>query len=179
MAAVLGLDVEAVAEACLEASADSGSVVQIANDNCPGQVVISGEEAGLAAALALLKARGARKLVRLAVSIAAHSPLMQAAQEDFQRALDAATVSPPQLPVWGNVSAAPLHTLEQVRGDLAAQLTSPVRWAESVRGMIASGITLFAELGSGDVLTSLLRRIDRAATGLAVGDPTGLAQLEA
>lgn len=177
MAAVLGLAVEAVGAACHEAAQVSGAVVQVANDNCPGQVVISGAEAGLAAALPLLEQAGARKVVRLAVSIAAHSALMQPAQDEFQRALDAADISAPRLPVWGNVSAAPLRTRDEVRADLAAQLTSRVRWTESVRGMLDAGVGAFVELGPGNVLTGLLRRIDRAASGWAVGDPEALAQL--
>lgn len=177
MAAVLGLEVKTVEAACRQAAERAGAVVQVANDNCPGQVVISGADAGLAAAVPLLEQAGARKVVRLAVSIAAHSALMQAAQEEFQRALDAADLSAPRLPVWGNVSAAPLHTRDEVRADLAAQLTSRVRWTESVRGMIDSGIRHFAELGPGNVLTGLLRRIDRSASGWPVGDPEGLAQL--
>lgn len=178
MAAVLGLDVDVVEAVCREATSAGGAVVQVANDNCPGQVVISGDETGLSAALAGLETRGARKLVRLAVSIAAHSALMGAAEESFRRALDAAAWSDPQVVIWGNVSASPLQTREEIRADLAAQLTSRVRWTESVRGMIASGITHFIELGPGTVLTGLLRRIDRAATGLALGDPESFSQLE-
>jgi [acyl-carrier-protein] S-malonyltransferase len=177
MAAVLGLEVEAVEAACRQASESTGAVVQVANDNCPGQVVISGAEAGLAAAVPLLEQAGARKVVRLAVSIAAHSALMQAAQEEFQRALDAADLFAPRLPVWGNVSAAPLRTREQIQADLAAQLTSRVRWTETIRGLVTAGITHFIELGPGDVLTGLLRRIERSATGIPVGDPPGLARL--
>lgn len=177
MTAVLGLEVDAVAEACRQAAQLTGAVVQVANDNCPGQVVISGAEAGLAAAVPLLEQAGARKVVRLAVSIAAHSALMQPAQEEFQRALDAADLSAPRLPVWGNVSAAPLRTPDEVRADLAAQLTSQVRWTESIRGMVDSGIRQFAELGPGNVLTGLLRRIDRAVSGYPVGDTEGLDQL--
>jgi [acyl-carrier-protein] S-malonyltransferase len=178
MAAVLGLDVEVVEAVCREAASAGGAIVQVANDNCPGQVVISGDETGLSAALAGLETRGARKLVRLAVSIAAHSALMGAAEEDFRRALDAAAWSDPQVVIWGNVSASPLRTRGEIRADLAAQLTSRVRWTESVRGMTASGITHFIELGPGAVLTGLLRRIDRTATGLALGDPESFAQLE-
>ncbi|MEX2029973.1 MAG: ACP S-malonyltransferase [Anaerolineales bacterium] len=177
MAAVLGLDVEVVEAACRKA-ASGGAVVQVANDNCPGQVVISGDETGLSAALAVLEARGARKLVRLAVSIAAHSALMGAAEMAFGRALDAAAWSDPQVVIWGNVSATPLRTREEIRADLAAQLTSRVRWTESVRGMIASGITHFIELGPGSVLTGLLRRIDKTATGIPLGDPASFSQLE-
>ena len=177
MAAVLGLEVEAVEAACRQAAESTGAVVQVANDNCPGQVVISGAEAGLAAAVPLLEQAGARKVVRLAVSIAAHSALMQAAQEEFQRALDAADLSAPRLPVWGNVSAAPLRTREQIHADVAAQLTSRVRWTETIRGLVTAGITNFIELGPGDVLTGLLRRIERSATGIPVGDPPGLARL--
>jgi [acyl-carrier-protein] S-malonyltransferase len=177
MAAVLGLDVAQVDSACQEAARRSGSVVQVANDNCLGQVVISGAEAGLAAAGEILQAHGARKVVRLAVSIAAHSALMVPAQEQFQQALAGAQIADPILPVVGNVHASPLRTAADVRADLSAQLTSRVRWTESVQAMAADGIQRFVELGTGSVLSGLLRRIDRQATGLSVGEPQDLVRL--
>lgn len=178
MAAVLGLEAEAVDRLCREARA-SGGTVQVANDNCPGQVVISGDEATLEQAIGLLEQAGAKRIVRLAVSIAAHSPLMRAAQEDFNRALDATPVKDPEIPLVGNVGAAPLRTAAEVRADLSAQLTSPVRWTDTIRRMVASGVHTFLELGSGSVLTGLLRRIEPAARGIALDTVESFEQLAA
>lgn len=168
MAAILGLDVERVAEICAAASSATGGIVQVANDNCPGQVVISGENAALEAALEALGAAGAKRAVRLAVSIGAHSPLMQPAQERLNRALAGCGLSDPQLPIVGNVNAGRLTTAEAIRLDLQAQLTSRVRWTESIQAMRAAGISTFIELGAGSVLCGLIRRIDRAAVTFAV-----------
>jgi [acyl-carrier-protein] S-malonyltransferase len=175
MMAVLGLPSDAVDGACRQASEQSGGTVQLANDNCPGQVVISGDKAGLAAAAEQLKAIGAKKIVRLAVSIAAHSPLMAPAQARFDRAIEAAEIKAPKIPIYGNVSARALRSAGEVRADLAAQLTSRVRWTESIQGMIQSGVTTFAELGSGSVLIGLVRRIDRSPTTYSLDAPESFA----
>jgi [acyl-carrier-protein] S-malonyltransferase len=179
MAAVFGLEVDAVAEACERASREVGAVVQVANDNCPGQVVISGDSPALGRAIELLAADGAKKIVRLAVSIGAHSPLMRPAQDRLRRAIDAAGLSDPRIPIIGNVEAAPLTSADAVRRDLEAQLTSRVRWTESIRAMRAAGVTTFAELGAGNVLCGLIRRIDRAAVTLAIDAPETFAALAA
>lgn len=178
MAAVLGLETEAVDRLCREACA-SGGTVQVANDNCPGQVVISGDEAALERAIAHLDRAGARRVVRLAVSIAAHSPLMRAAQDDFNRALEATPINDPEIPVVGNVGAAPLRTAAEIRADLSAQLTSPVRWTETIRYLAASGVRTFLELGSGSVLTGLLRRIEPTARGIPLDSVESFEQLAA
>jgi [acyl-carrier-protein] S-malonyltransferase len=177
MAAVLGLDVDAVDDACQEAARQTGGVVQVANDNCPGQVVISGDEASLELASHKVAERGARKVVRLAVSIAAHSPLMAPAQQRFSQALAEADFAPPTIPIVGNVNGSALRSTEEILADLAAQLTSRVRWTESIRHLIDAGIKTFVELGSGNVLSGLVRRIDRSVTSLSVGEPTNLASL--
>ena len=177
MAAVLGAEVEVVDEACRLARASSGAAVEVANDNCPGQVVISGSEAGLTAATQELQRLGARRVIRLAVSIAAHSSLMAPAQQTFRLALASARVDDPRLPVLGNVTAAPLETAAEVRADLEAQLTSRVRWTESIRAMVAAGITEFFEIGTGEVLSGLIRRTEPAAKTHAVDGPDSLAQL--
>jgi [acyl-carrier-protein] S-malonyltransferase len=179
MAAVFGLEVNAVAESCAQASTDSGAVVQVANDNCPGQVVISGDLPALDRAIGILTAGGARKIVRLAVSVGAHSPLMQPAQDRLSRAVDAAGISDPHLPIIGNVQASRLTSASAIRLDLRAQLTSRVRWAESVRAMCEAGVTTFAELGAGNVLCGLIRRIDRAAVTLAIDAPETFAAMAA
>ena len=177
MAAILNLDAPALVEVCAEAAAQIGRVVQVANDNCPGQVVISGDLAALEKAMELAKARGAKRALKLPVSIAAHSPLMQSAVEDFRRMVDGMPFIAPIPAVVGNVQAAPLSDPNDIRIELPAQLTSPVRWTESVRYMLAHGVTTFVELGSKDVLTGLLKRIDANARGVAVGTPEAVAAL--
>jgi [acyl-carrier-protein] S-malonyltransferase len=171
MAAVLGLDIEAVAAVCRDVAARTGRILQVANDNCPGQAVISGEEAALVAAVGELQAKGARRVVRLAVSIPAHSPLMEPAQAGFNRALDGTPLIDPLIPVIGNVEAAQLGTASEVQADLSAQLTSRVRWAESIRAAVAAGIRTFLEIGTGNVLTDLVRRIDPACQAQALDEP--------
>ncbi len=163
MSAVIGLDAQEVESACQQARADGPGGVWVANDNCPGQIVISGDEPGLERASRLLEEAGARKVIRLAVSIAAHSPYMQAAQERLGHAIENVEISDPEIPVIGNVSAAPMVTAVEVRADLEAQLTANVRWTESMQYILHHGVNTFVELGSGEVLTGLLRRIDRSA----------------
>jgi [acyl-carrier-protein] S-malonyltransferase len=170
MAAILGLDIPTVEVLCAEASRGQ-EIVQVANDNCPGQVVISGSSPALERALQLAQEAGARKAVKLAVSIAAHSPLMAHAQAGFNRAVDSAPLVDPEIPLVGNVSALPLSTAAMLRSDLQAQLNARVRWTESIQYMIAQGVTTFLELGSESVLTGLLKRIDRHVRGLALGNP--------
>jgi [acyl-carrier-protein] S-malonyltransferase len=169
MAAILGLDVAVVAEICSQAtvaaaeaaSAAAPRPLQIANDNCPGQVVISGDSQALSHAVALAQAAGARKVVTLPITIAAHSPLMASAAAAFGQAVDAAPLRAPSLPVIGNASAAPLTTLAEIRAELKAQLTSPVRWTDSINYLRLQDVNTFVEVGPGDVLLSLVKRIDR------------------
>lgn len=177
MAAILGLDAPALADVCAEATRQAEGVVQIANDNCPGQVVVSGDNAALEKAVELARAKGARRAVRLAVSIAAHSPLMQRAADRFRDAVDAVPFIAPAFPVVGNVRAQPLSDANAIRAELPAQLTSPVRWHESVQTMLALGATAFLEFGPKDVLTGLLKRIEKGAMGIAVGEPNALLAL--
>jgi [acyl-carrier-protein] S-malonyltransferase len=165
MAAILGLETKEVEELCSRVREATGGYVGIANDNCPGQVVISGDEEALRTAMEKMKAAGARKVVRLAVSIAAHSPLMAEAAAAFRRALEAVTFRPPTIPFVANATAGPVTDPDQIREALGRQLTSPVRWTESVRWMICQGAARFVEVGPGKVLTSLLRRIDRGVEG--------------
>ena len=176
MAAILGLDIATLEKVCREAS-HAGEVVQIANDNCPGQVVISGNNRALERAIQLSQQAGARRAKALAVSIAAHSPLMSLAQSEFNQAVEASPIDNPSIPIIGNISALPLETKEQICSDLQGQLTSPVRWSESVQYMVAQGVTQFLELGSGSVLTGLLKRITDQAIGLAIGTPADLEKL--
>ena len=174
MLAALGADIALAEQACLKASQQTGKIVGIANDNCPGQVVISGEREALAAASEILQEAGVRKLVPLAVTIAGHSSLLDPAQARLNLALSKTPIQDPGFPVIGNVSAAPLETAADIRADLSAQLTSRVRWTESMQAMIASGIDTFIELGSGSVLSSLLKRIDRSVRSLSIDEPDSL-----
>ncbi len=170
MAAILGLDIPALDRLCAEASAGD-EIVQVANDNCPGQVVISGAKAAVERAIELAKSAGARRALPLAVSIAAHSPLMATVQAEFDAAVTAAGFQVPRVPVVGNVSAAVMTSVEELRADVRAQLTSRVRWTESIQLMIGQGVNTFVETGTGSVLTGLLKRIAPEASGLPLGNP--------
>ena len=178
MAAILGLDVPTLDRICSEAS-QPGEFVQVANDNCPGQVVISGANAALERALMLAQDEKARRVIPLAVSIAAHSPLMLHSQTEFSDAVERAPIIDPRMPIIGNVNAITLPNSSQIRSDLCAQLTSRVRWTESVKLMLNQGVTNFFELGSGSVLIGLIKRIDRQAQGMALGSPADFETLKA
>jgi [acyl-carrier-protein] S-malonyltransferase len=177
MAAVLGLELETVEAACAAARAATGEPVQIANDNCPGQLVISGSQLGMASAIERLRAGGARRVVELAVSIAAHSALMEPAQSKLNRAIESTPISAPTIPVIGNVSATSLASVSEVREELRSQLTSRVRWTETIGSMLAAGVTHFIELGPRDVLSNLVKRIERGANAATAGDPAGIERL--
>nr|BAL57516.1 malonyl CoA-acyl carrier protein transacylase [uncultured Chloroflexota bacterium] len=170
MAAVLGLDLPTLEEICARSSTPQ-EWVQVANDNAPGQVVISGAHAALQRAMETARAAGARRVIPLAVSIAAHSQLMQPAQEEFNRALERLPLTAPRVPVIGNVQAQPLTTAEAARADLAAQLTRRVRWVESVQTLIQMGGRYFVEMGNGSVLCGLIRRIDGAVNTFSLSSP--------
>ena len=163
MAAVLGLDAEPVAELCARAAAETGRFAGIANDNCPGQIVISGDEAALAVAMELVSAAGARKVVRLPISIAAHTPLMASVAGEFGAAVDATPLSMARVPAIANVTARPITAPDEIRAELKAQLTSPVAWTDSVRYLGEQGVDTYIEVGPGDVLLGLVKRIDRGA----------------
>jgi [acyl-carrier-protein] S-malonyltransferase len=177
MAAVLNLDAAIAGEVCREAAHATGEVVVVANDNCPGQIVISGGVAGLERAMALARERGARRAVRLAVSIAAHSPLMKSVAEEFARAVQQAPIVEARIPLVGNTNAAPLTAAGDIQAELSAQLTSPVRWTESVQRMQALGASSFIEMGPKDVLAGLIRRILPEAAALSLGTPEDLAAI--
>lgn len=170
MAAVLGLDEAQVAAICAEATA-GGGIAQVANDNCPGQVVISGDRQGMEATMSALAAANAKKVVPLAISIAAHSPLMQPAADALRRAIDATPIAPPRLPLIANTSAQPLTNVGAIRAELTAQLTGSVRWTASMQHLISIGVRNFVEIGPGDVLAGLMRRIDRSAARQTVNTP--------
>jgi [acyl-carrier-protein] S-malonyltransferase len=163
MAAILALDVTTVQKLCQKARSESGFPVQLANDNCPGQIVISGHEKALQLAMKLAGEAGARKIVRLPISIAAHSILMEKVTEEFAQAVNATPVQVPYTPVIGNVSAFPLRTTDEIRHELKSQLTSSVAWTDSIRYLLAHGVDTFIEVGPGNVLLGLVKRVDRQA----------------
>jgi [acyl-carrier-protein] S-malonyltransferase len=169
MAAVLGLDAQALREVCAEVSARQTQPVVLANDNCPGQIVISGGKEAVAEAGTLAKQKGARRVTTLAVSIAAHSPLMASVSEEFARAVSNTAFSAARIPVVANTTAQPISHPDDIRAELCAQLTSPVRWTESVRAMSAQGVSSYVEVGPKDVLCNLVKRIDATAQTRAIG----------
>jgi [acyl-carrier-protein] S-malonyltransferase len=170
MAAIIGLGEAATREVCAEA------VVALANLNCPGQLVISGASEKLAPACALAKAKGALRALPLPVAGAYHSPLMASAQSKLEAELARVTLMAPKVPVIANVTAQPHDGPEAIRTRLVEQVTSPVRWEESMRYLIGQGFTRFIELGPGRALSGFMKRIDKTVQVLNVED---LATLDA
>jgi [acyl-carrier-protein] S-malonyltransferase len=177
MAAILGVDIPTLDKVCAEAST-AEEIVQVANDNCPGQVVISGHKPALERAMTGAKAAGAKRALPLQVSIAAHSPLMETIQNDWNAAVDACPMEKPQIPVIGNVHAKPLLIADELRADIKAQMQSRVRWTESVQLMQANGIQVYVEAGSGEVLLGMIKRIDPAAVRIPLGHPNDFIALK-
>jgi [acyl-carrier-protein] S-malonyltransferase len=163
MAAILALDTAVVKDLCQQASAATGRPIQLANDNCPGQVVISGDAQALEKAMSLAEEAGARKVVKLPITIAAHSALMASASAAFADAVAMTAITVPKVPIIGNVTAQPLTTPDEIRAELAAQLTSAVAWTDSMQYLLSHGVDTFVEVGAGDILLGLMKRIDRQA----------------
>ncbi len=172
MAAILGLAEQEVDAACAEA-AEAGIVVA-ANRNAPGQVVISGEPAAVERACEIAKAKGARRAIKLEVSGAFHSPLMASAAAGLRQALADVTLHDARCPIISNASARPVVQADEIRQALGDQLLAPVRWAESMRLLLESGIEGFVELGTGKVLRGLLRTLDKDASSWNIEDPDSL-----
>ena len=160
MAAVLGLADDIVEATCKEVD----GIVVAANYNCPGQLVISGEDAAIDKACELLTEKGARRAIKLPVGGAFHSPLMEPAREELAAAIEETTFNTPSCPVYQNVTASAVMDPEEIKKNLISQLTSPVRWTQCVQAMIADGGTDFVEVGPGKVLQGLMRKIDRSVT---------------
>lgn len=171
MAAVLALNAAALGAVCAQAARETGGIVGLANDNCPGQIVISGEVPALERAIALALKSGAKRAIRLNVSIGSHSPLMGEAAREFAKAVDATPIADPAVPLIGNTGAAALRTAAEIRAEVKTQLISPVRWTELVRAMASMGANVFVELGPKDVLACLIRRIDPQSRAVAAGAP--------
>jgi [acyl-carrier-protein] S-malonyltransferase len=168
MAAVLGLDDEVLQAVVAEARSEG--VVVVANANCPGQTVISGELGALTRAIDLARERGAKRVARLAVSIAAHSPLMAHASAQLGELVERVPLRAPQAPVVANATGQALTTVQEIRDELAHHMERPVDWTGSVRAMVDAGATTFVDVGPGQVLTGLIKRIDRDAKTLGLGD---------
>lgn len=158
MAAVLGLENELVEKVCAETS----GIVVAANYNCPGQIVISGEIDAINTACETLKEAGARRALVLPVGGAFHSPLMEPAREELAAAIENTTFNTPNCPIYQNVTTTAISSPDEIKKNLIAQLTAPVKWTQSIQQMIADGATSFTEVGPGKVLQGLLRKIDRS-----------------
>lgn len=169
MAALLGLDYEAAAAVAAEAA--QGEVCEAANDNAPGQVVVSGHKAAVERAFEIAKAKGAKRALLLPVSAPFHCALMQPAAEAMAKALSEVKMNAPAVPVIANVTAGPLSDPGLIRDSLVQQVTGTVRWRECMGRMAADGVTLFAEIGAGKVLAGLVKRNAEAAAGLSIGTP--------
>ena len=168
MAALLGLEVAAVRNLLDQVREEHGGTIVIANDNCPAQVVISGDHATLASACEAAKAAGARRVLPLNVSVATHSPLMASASAEFADALADTPIREARFPIIANVSGRPIQTEPEIRVELTAQLTSGVRWHGSMRWLLDAGVEQFYELGAKNVLSGLLRRTDRSARAVNI-----------
>jgi [acyl-carrier-protein] S-malonyltransferase len=171
MAALLGLDLPAAQEIAAQAAKETGQVCSAANDNAPGQVVVSGHREAVERAIAIAAEKGAKRSVLLPVSAPFHCALMQPAADAMAEALGNAKVNVPAVPVIANVTAAPVSDPEQIRKLLVEQVTATVRWRESVETMKKEGVTRLFELGAGKVLSGLTKRIDREIEASAVGAP--------
>jgi [acyl-carrier-protein] S-malonyltransferase len=177
MAALLGVDFEQAAAIAAEAA--QGELVQAANDNGGGQVVVSGHKAAVERAVEIAKAKGVRRAMLLPVSAPFHSALMQPAAEVMAEALSKVTIKAPVVPLVANVTAAPVAEPEQILRGLVEQVTGTVRWRESVAFMASSGVTNFYEVGSGKVLSGLVKRIADGANGVSIGTPDDIAAFKA
>ena len=164
MAAIIGMDDVSVEEICLESGA------QIANINCPGQIVVSGSSEAIARSMDLAQARGAIGVVPLEVSGAFHTPFMQPAVEGMAQAISQINFSPPSVPIVANSTAKPITTIDEVKGELLQQLCQSVKWQASVEYMEGAGVSTFIEVGPGIVLTKLIKRIAKKAQVLNMSD---------
>ena len=164
MAAILGLDDETVENICNEIS-NAGDTVLAANYNCPGQVVISGSVEGVNKACEKLKEAGAKRAMPLSVSGAFHSPFMQPAKEELEAAINATEFQAPRCPVYQNVDGKSYTSPQEIKANLIAQLTAPVRWTKTIEQMIADGATEFIECGPGNVQQGLIKKI-KATTNI-------------
>jgi [acyl-carrier-protein] S-malonyltransferase len=170
MAAVVGLERPVLELACQQASHETGRIVSVANANSPEQFVISGELLALDRAIELARAAGARTVVPLRISIASHSPLMQQAAARLADIIDRSPLRDPQVPVVTNIAGQVRTSAEHIRTELASQMVAPVEWVGSVREMVAHGVDTFVEIGPGQVLSRLIRRISTDVKAISLND---------
>lgn len=173
MAAILGMEVEPLRQVT-DKVRNAGDIVQIANINCPGQIVISGTKKGVEMACLSAKEAGAKRAIPLVVSGPFHSELMRVASEKLGKAFDAVSFAEQQVPVIGNVNSKVLGDISSIKQELVEQVYSPVQWEESVREMIAQGVSIFIECGPGKVLSGLVKKIDRSVQIFCVYDEASL-----
>jgi [acyl-carrier-protein] S-malonyltransferase len=174
MAALLGLDAAGASQAAHEAEAETGEVCQVANDNAPGQIVVSGSKSAVERAIEIAKQKGARRAMLLPVSAPFHCALMRPAAETMARALERTPRRAPVVPLVANMEAAETTDPDRIWHNLVRQVTGTVRWRESVHYMAQHGVTRFVEVGSGKVLSGLVKRIAEGATVLNVGAPADI-----
>jgi [acyl-carrier-protein] S-malonyltransferase len=185
MAAVIGLDAEILQEVCQDATTQSvanlpeGShpglgQVSVANFNAPGQIVISGEQGALNLAIEQAKVRGAKRVIPLAVSGAFHSPVMRPAAEGLAQAIKSTEVHDATIPVIGNIHATPLIEAQAIREELAQQIAAPVQWIRTIEYLADAGVTIFLEIGPGQALTGMVKRIAKGVTTLNVSSATDI-----
>ena len=185
MAAIIGMDAGDLQAVCQEATAHSTSTlsgaghpglgqVSVANFNAPGQIVISGELNALNIAMELAKSKGAKRVIPLAVSGAFHSPVMQPAAEGLARAIASCEISNASIPVIGNIHATPLTGAQAIHEELAQQIAAPVQWVRTIEYLVAAGITIFLEIGPGQALTGMVKRIAKGVTTLNVSSATDI-----
>jgi [acyl-carrier-protein] S-malonyltransferase len=187
MAAIIALDENILQEVCQEATAQASAdktgehpgegQVAIANYNAPGQIVISGELKALNLAMELAKALGAKKVMPLAVSGAFHSPVMQPATVGLAAALTSTPVQPARIPLIGNIQARPLRDPEPIREELAQQVAASVQWVRSIEYLVSEGVTTFIEIGSGQALTGMVKRIAKGMTLMNVSSEADIAKV--
>ena len=170
MAAVIGLDRQQLEAACRQASKETRRIVSVANANSPEQFVISGELVALDRAITLIRETGARTVVPLRISIASHSPLMQQAASRLAEIIDRSPLRDPQVPVVTNIAGQVRTSAEHIRAELASQMVVPVEWVGSVREMVANGVDTFVEIGPGQVLSRLIRRISSDVRAISIND---------
>jgi [acyl-carrier-protein] S-malonyltransferase len=174
IAAIIGMDDEVIDGVCADAQKQTGGVVQPANYNSPGQVVISGDEETLTLAMKMCEEQKAKRVIRLAVSIAVHSPLMAVIGDEFRDFVNGVSISEAKIPVVANITAAPISKVEDMHEEMVGQLTSPVRWTKSMQFMLGEGLGKFYEVGPGKVLAGLGKRIDRKTPVVSVSQTPSL-----
>jgi [acyl-carrier-protein] S-malonyltransferase len=177
MVALLGAEAPDAQKLCDRVVADTGLVAVVANDNCPGQIVISGSIGAMDRAMEVGKELGIRRMVRVQISVAAHSPLMEQAASAFREALAKVTFGTPRYPIVANTTATPMTTPEQIVAELSAQLTGPVRFTESILKLKELGATTFYEVGSKEALTGMVKRTDKEIATMPINSADVLAAL--